>query len=267
MTPSGNIDDVRTEVVALKARLDSRDDGPWYKKPSVVISLLALIFSFGTTVFSAYNSYQDEIRANRLDVRTILQRLSKLPLENYELLQKYKGQGQAEALSGMINQENILLATQAVQLLHRFPNSFTSTEFYAVGYALSQSNIMGEVPKLYQRAMDLATTSNDYLVAARAYGGYQYGRGEYTEGKRLYNEALSVWNKFPERNTFIVNSSDVITLINWSGSDFMVGNKVEARERLVDARKRWAVIAPISGPMIDTLKNQIDYIARYVDAP
>ena len=254
---------LKAEIDKLNEKVKKNDDGPWYRKPATVISLLALMFSFGTTVFSAFNSHEEGVRSNRRDVRALLQRLSKLPIDNYELMQKYKGAGQGEALSGMLNQENILLATQAAELMDRYPDSFGSTEYFAVAFALSSSNILGKVPRLFQRAMDLSTTSNDYNAAARAYGGYLYSKGEYTEGKRLFGEALNVWNKFPERNAYVVNSTDLVTLMYWSQAEFGVGNKKPAKDLLTEAKRKLAELPP--GPMTESLKNQINYTAQFVE--
>ena len=257
------IDEIKTHLALLESKFNHANDKLWHKNPATVISILALIFSFGTTAFSAYNSHQEDIRANRRDVRAVLQRLSKLPIENYELMQKNKGTGPGEALSGMINQENILLATQAAELIDRYPTSFESTEYYAIAVALANSNIMSKVPSFFERAMELANTSNDLNVAARFYGAYLYSKGDYTEGKRRYSEALNVWDKFPERNSYVVNSTDLLTLMYWSQSEFSAGNKQVAQEKLADARKKLAMLTP--GPMTDSLKNQIDFTSHSVD--
>jgi tetratricopeptide (TPR) repeat protein len=263
MSTEERIEELSAEIAKVRSKIDAPDDSVWYKKPATLISIAALAFSLGTTGFSAYNSHQEDIRANRRDVRAILQRLSKLPIENYELLQKNKGTGQGEALSGMINQENLLLANQAAELIERYPKSFTSTEYYAVAFALGNSNMVSKVPTFFVRAMEAAAASMDYSAAARTYAGYLYSKGDYTEGKRLYNEALNVWNKFPERNTYVVNSTDLLTLLYWSQSEFAVGNKREAQERLMDARKKLAALS--QGPQTEALKSQIDYTARFVD--
>ena len=247
------------EAPAAKAK----DEEPWYKKPPTLISIVALCFSLGTTAFSAYNSRQEDIRSNRRDVRAILQRLSKLPIENYELMQKNKGSGQGEALSGMLNQENILLSTQAAELIGRYPDSFTSTEYFAVAYSLASSNIMGKVPAMYRRAMDSATTSNDFNVAARAFAGYMYSKGQREEGKRLFEEAMRVWDKFPEPNAYLVNSFDLITLLYWGQAEFSSGHVVEAKGHIAEARKRLAAMPP--GPYTDGLKNQLDFGAQYIE--
>jgi hypothetical protein len=239
------------------------DDERWKKTAPIVISLLALCFSLGTTAVSAYNSHQEDIRSNRRDVRAILQRLSKLPIENFEWMQKIKGTGQGEALSGMLNQENILLSTQAAELIDRYPDSFTSTEYFAVAFSLASSNIIGKVPAMYRRAMDSATTSNDFNVAARAFAGYMYSKGQREEGKRLFEEAMRVWDKFPEPNAYLVNSFDLVTLLYWGQAEFAAGNRAEAKAHVADARKRLGAMPP--GPYTDGLKSQLDFGAKYID--
>jgi hypothetical protein len=90
-----------------------------------------------------------------------------------------------------------------------------------------------------------------------------YSKGDFTEGRRLYNEALNVWNTFPERNTYVVTSTDLLTYLFWSQSEYAAGNKREAQEKLADARKKLAALT--LGPQTDIFKSQIDYTARFVD--
>lgn len=262
MSYDEQLSSLKAELGKLSDKVEAKDNAPWYKKPTH-ISLLALAISFSTTLFSAYNSHQEDIRSNRRDVRSLLQRLSKLPIENYELMQRNKGTGQGEALSGMINQENILLATQAAELIGRYPQSFESTEYFAVAMALATSNIVGKVPTFYQHAMDTATSSNDYNVAARAYAGFLYGKGEYSEGRRLFGEAVNVWARFPERNAYVVNSTDMVTQMYWSQAEFGAGNRQEARERLAEARRKLAALPP--GPGTDSFRSQLEFTARFVE--
>jgi hypothetical protein len=239
------------------------NEEPWYRKSSIIISLIALIFSFGTTLFSVYNSHQEDMRANRRDVRSLLQRLSRLPIENYDLMQKNKGTGQGEMLSGMINQENILLSIQAAELIERYPAAFTSTEYYAVASGLSNSNIISKVPSFFNKAMELASSSNDYNVAARSYGGYLYSKGEYTEGRRLFLAAINTWDKFPEKNSYVVNSTDLVTFMFWSQAEHLAGNKTEAQAKLVEAKRKLTMLSP--GSFTEALKNQIDYSERLIN--
>jgi tetratricopeptide (TPR) repeat protein len=254
------MDDEKYEI--LKKEVDSiqiqmaQERGPWYTKPSTIIATFALLFSFGTTVVSFYNAHLEDIRDNRREARALIQRMTKLPIENYELLLKHEGSGPGEALSGMINQENILLATQASELLERYPDSFSSTEYFAVAVALCSSNIVEKAPYLFKQAIHTASSSNDYNTSARAYAALLYAKGDLTEGKKYYELALSVWDRFPERNLYVVNSVDLVTLIYWSQAESGVNNIAEARKKLNQAKEKLSQLAPC--PMTKSLANQID---------
>ena len=74
---------------------------------------------------------------------------------------------------------------------------------------------------------------------------------------------------FPELRAYfpphilIVTSTDLLTYLYWSQSEYAAGNKREAQEKLADARKKLVALTP--GPQTDTFKSQIDYTARFVD--
>jgi tetratricopeptide (TPR) repeat protein len=253
---------LKKEVDSIQIQL-SQERSPWYTKPSNLISIIALLFSFGTTTVSYINSHNEDIRANHREAMALIQRITKLPIENFELMQRNKGSGPGEALSGMINQENILLATQAANLVKRYPDTFTSTEFYAIASALATSNIVDKVPFLFKRAIEKAETSNDYNVATRSYAYYLYSKGDYTEGKKFYETALGVWNKFPERNMYIVNSTDLVTFMYWSQAELMANNVKNAENLIGQAKDKLAQLPP--GPMTLSLATQVNYTVGLIE--
>lgn len=257
-----NYEILKKEVDSIQIQL-AQESGAWYTKPSNIIATFALIFSFGTTIVSSYNTHLEDVRSNRREARILIQRTIKIPIENYDLMQKYKGSGRGESLSGMINQENILLATQASELLERYPDSFSSTEYFAVAFALAASNIINKVPFHYEQAIIKAKSSNDYNVAARAYAGFLYAKGNFSEGKKYYSLALKVWDNFPERNLYIINSTDLITLMYWSQAEVGAHNLVEAENKLTQAKQKLSQLDP--GPYTDSLKNQLEATEKIIE--
>lgn len=253
---------LKKEVDAIQIQM-SQEHGPWYTKPSNLISVIALIFSFGTTIVSYINSHNEDIRANHREAMALIQRITKLPIENFELMQRNKDSGPGQSLSGMINQENILLATQAANLVKRYPDTFSSTEFFAIASALATSNIVDKVPSLFRRAIEKSETSNDYNVATRSYASYLYSKGDYTEGKKFYEMALSVWKKFPESNMYIVNSTDLITFMYWSQAELMANNVKEAENLIGQAKEKLLQLPP--SPMTKSLEMQVNYTAGFIE--
>ena len=240
----------------------AKEKAPWYKSAPVLIALFAFIFSFGTTLVSYYNSHRQEIRENRSEARELLQRISKLPLENFELLKKYEGDALGQSLSAMVNQENLLLITQTVEMIKRFPDSFSSTEYFAVTMALANSNITKDLPFFYENAITKAENSNDYNVASRAFAGYLFTIGKADLGRKYYDLALNVWSIFPPESQHFVNSTDAHTLMYWAQSESSVSNHHKANEFIDNAIQK-AQLLP-SSPFKDSLVNQINYSSRMI---
>lgn len=255
-------DILKKEVDSLQIQL-SKDQKPWHHNPSIIISMVALIFSFGTTGVSYYKSFKDDVRANRREARELIQRVTKLPIENFELMERNKGSAFGESLSGMINQENILLASQAVELIKRYPDSFSSTEYFAVAFALSQSAIKDNVPYLFEQAINKAKNYNDYNVSTRAYALYHFTQGDYLEGRKFYKMALSVWEKYPEKNLFVVNSVDLVTLMYWSNAELSINNYGEATDLVKRAKDSLAKLPP--GQITESLARQIAVVESRIE--
>ncbi|MBN1930264.1 MAG: hypothetical protein JW786_01470 [Desulfobacterales bacterium] len=170
-------------------------------------------------------------------------------------MQRNKGSAFGESLSGMLNQENIILALQAAELIKRYPESFTSSEYFAVAFALSQSSIRDNVPFLFENAITRAKNYNDYNVSTRAYAAYLFAQGDVAEGRRFYEMALSVWNKFPEKNPFVIHSIDLVTLMYWSNAELSINNPSKAADLIGRAKDCLTKLSP--GPITESLARQI----------
>lgn len=249
------VDMLREEVGALRLQL-AKSEGPWYTKPATWISILALAVSTTMSVISTVRAHDEDVRANRRDVRSIIQRLTKLPIEGFELMEKNKHNPNGQALSSMLNQENVLLSNQAAEAIERYPKSFNSTEYFAVAAALANSNIFGKVPAMYQRAIDSASSATDYVAASRGFGGYLYNQGAHSEARKQFQNASEVWKHFPERNPTTVNFFDFQTYLYWAQAAYGAGQPGEAREYARKADETLARLPP--GPFTDQLRGQLE---------
>jgi len=217
------VDTLQIEVAASKL--------PWYRNTSNIVAILALLFSFGTTVVSYLNSInQDKIEARR-EARTLIQRTTKLPIENLRLLNEFRDLPEGHQLSGFINQENILLASQVAELVRTYEESFTSTEFFAVATALAQSALVEDLPYFYEKAIQKANNANDYATATRAYAAYLCSSGQVDEGRSYFVKSEKVWDQFPSNNIYVTHSINVTTYMFWSQTEgFLLGNCSRANE-------------------------------------
>lgn len=132
------IDGLTQATDALKSEL-AEQKGPWYSKPSNAIAALALAFSAATTVFSYYNTYNATIQADKREVIALLQRITRLPIDNFEALKKYGDSPYGAQLVSLINEEAILLLDQADSLMEKHPGEYTSTQNLSLASAMFAS--------------------------------------------------------------------------------------------------------------------------------
>ena len=235
--------EIEEKLEILKAEVDSlqiqsaKKSRPWYSKPVNLLSVFALLFSFGTTTFTFWKGHLSDISENRKEVRELIQRITRLPIENFEHMQKYENNAQGQALGGMISQEQLLLANQAAEKINQYPETFNSTEYFAVAGALANTNSPTHVPIFLKKAMDISTTANDFIVASRSYGHLLFTQSKIDEGRSYYSKALTeVWAKYPNADPFYRQGLNIQTSLNLANSEAMVRNETAAGRAIADAQ-------------------------------
>ncbi len=76
------IHSIKSEVDALQIAV-MKQHAPWYKNIAVIVSIMALLFSFGTTYVSYNRTKTQDIQNSRSELRSLLQRIAVLPKENW----------------------------------------------------------------------------------------------------------------------------------------------------------------------------------------
>lgn len=245
---------IKKEVDALQIEV-MKGQAPWFKSPSIIISLVALLFSFGTTCVSYYKAGREEVQSARTELRGILQRLSSLPKDNFELVRKYKDDPEGLSLSGLLNQENSLLARQASEIIDRYPSEISAAEYQAVGNALAQAADFTKVPLYLDRALARTSDPNTKVAILRSYGFHLLATGQITEGRRKYEEALSIWSRYPDLSIYYKKSADAFTEMYWAQAEATINNFEDAR---VHIRKSLDIVRSLPpGPQPAQIKTQI----------
>jgi tetratricopeptide (TPR) repeat protein len=264
------MDELQNKIGLMKQEIDAlqikimAEHTPWYKSASVLISAVALLFSFGTTAVSYYRSGQDDIRAARVELRGILQRLTALPKDNFELFKKYQGDVTGQALIGsLINQENSLLARQASDIVDRFPGYISSSEYLSVSVALMNAADVEKVPRYLERALELTSDPNTKVAILRNYGTLLLNTGQGLEGRRRYEQALSIWGLYPKVTTYFKDSTNAWTEMYWAQAEFGVNNLEAAKEHLRKASQQAAKLPP--GPVTSQTQEQITSTGKFIE--
>jgi tetratricopeptide (TPR) repeat protein len=236
---------VINETIATLQKSSAKVERPWFHQPTLIISLVALLFSFGTTAVSYFRTKQQDVHEARSELRTLILRLNQLPRENIELAKKYETDALTRGgLSGMLNAENALVAKQAADVIGRIPASVGATEYMSVAYALSQSNLLDAALKLIKLALAASNDVNDEVGVLRFYGQLLFSSGDLEGGREKFRSALSIFSKYPNANQYYVQSTHLLTEMYWAQAEAIARQCQYAKSHIAEARVHLALLPP-----------------------
>ncbi len=251
---------LQKEVEALKSAVQGQRT-PWYRNISTVLSVIAMLFSFGTTFVSYKRTESQDIQNARVELRGLLQRLSSLPREHIEMTKKYEKIDPSVVVSigGFLNQENALLARQAAEIANKLPpKDVSATEYYAIGVALQNSyNVVG-AKEFFTKAIDVSTDLNDRVAALRSRANLLFITGQPDAGRVDYQSALNVFSDFSKAsyNEYTKKSTHIMTELGWAYSEANIGSIDVALQHVQNAENSLSGLT--EGPGVEQLKNQIN---------
>jgi tetratricopeptide (TPR) repeat protein len=257
------VKDLPAQVQLIKGEVDAlqiavmKQHTPWHKNIPTIISVLALLFSFGTTYVSYNHTKAQDMQNLKSELRSILQRLASLPKEDADLMQKYADDPIAIGyLSSYVTQENSLLARQAAEIAQKLPmGQVSATEYFAVGLALANSyNVEGAI-KFQQQAIKVSNDFNDELAALRTYACLLFLREQPEAGRVEYQKALNIFSRYKNYNDYTQKSAHIGTELNWAASEANCRFMDLANQHITNAENLVSTLSP--NPGTEQLKNQI----------
>ena len=254
-------DKTDNELEIMKREIDTlqieimKINRPWYKSPSVLIAILALIFSFGATTVSFQREAREDIRLARAELRGILQRIMALPKDNFEITKKYKNDPEGQSLSGFIGQENSLLARQASEIVDRFPDEVSAGEYLSVAFALVMAADMEKIPRYLDRALTKTSDPGTKSRILWMYGAHLIQTGKTSDGRRRYEQALNIWRDYPNVADYFKKWTDGFTEMYWAQAEIGVHNIEEAKTHIRKALQHASVLP--DSPATSQLRDQI----------
>lgn len=241
-----------------------RDAAPWYRQLSMLVplgvSVAALLFSFGTTYISEQRVQRQETHATRAELRSLIQRLTVLPKENLEYTRTYaKDPKSVLVLTSAINTENNVLANQAAELIFDLGGDVSATEYYAVAYAMITAGLTANAEKLLNRGLEVADDIQGETALLRQHATLLFAVGDLKRGRARWKQAMSIFEKYPERNPFVVSSTHAFTQMAWADAELSRGQCPQAWRHIRSGR------AYISETFNDPLQHQVSAVAAAVE--
>ncbi len=217
---------------------------------ATTFSIISLVFSIASNV----RTYKQDIRDDRRELRTLLERLVAIPREKLEASTKYAGNRDALfAFDQICNQENTLLSRQAAEIARRLKGKqegrfakhpttekdkrraskyVSATEFLSVAFALQGAYNLQGAKEFLQLAADYAVDFNDEIAALRTLGYIEFLLGRPEDGRAKYREASQIFSKYPAYDQYTQISTNVQTELNWATAEASVNYLPAVHEHL-----------------------------------
>lgn len=247
---------MKREVDALQIAITGQSK-PWYKNVATLLSVIALLFSFGTTYVSSRRIAAQDIQSARQELRGLLQRLAALPKENVDAGIKYVEDPASRALvSGFINQENSLLTRNAAELARKLSaKSVSATEYYAIALALQNAYDLTGAQEFLNYSINAAPDFNTEIGALRMMAGMRFIQGSPEAGRVEYQKALNIFSKYPQYDPFTKISTNVWTELAWAFSEANNNSFSVASQHIENAEG--LLVALPNGPGVSMLRAQV----------
>lgn len=216
----------------------------WYRQASVLIALMALVFSATTTFYAEQRSSDRDEAAARVELSQLIQRISALPRETAEIQVKYaQSPGVLALLGGTLETEKMVMVQQAVTVIQRIPDDVSATEYFAVAEAMLGSGLLSGAEALIDAGLAREPDAPTRAALLRIRGGLHFATGEVSEGRRAFAEALDVYGG---ERVELAAGPMVFTEYLWAFQEKWAGECELAADHVAAARERLKGIAPSS---------------------
>jgi len=146
-----------------------------------------------------------------------------------------------------IYQENAFLARQAVEIAKKLPSDqVSSTEYYAIAFALTCSYKTDEAINFLQKAINTSHSLQDELVALRSYANLLFFTGQPEAGRVEYQKALNAFSRYKGYDDHFQKMQHIMTEFNWASSEANKGFKDLANQRITNAESLASSLPPMA---------------------
>jgi hypothetical protein len=230
---------IKREVDALQVHVMEKAK-PWYRQIPVLVSLIvsigALSFSFWTNYKAEDRLDREEEHATRVELRELIQRLQALPKENFDLFRTYNDDPSGQsALSALLNTENLVLTSQAAELIEELDGDVTATEYYATAQGFYLSDRPAEATKLVEAGLRVAKDPVNEVALLRQDATIRFASGDPEGGRSRWQQAVDVFAKYPDEPQLLVAVTQTYTEIGWAEAELGQGECGAALEHITAA--------------------------------
>jgi hypothetical protein len=134
------LEKLKDEVDAHQIAM-ARIQRPWYREPSIIISILAFLFSLGTTAFSYIQAQQQRVHDLRTETRSALLQFNQLAIDTVKEQEQHRNNPNfASLLADKAGGTLAMLAVRISEISMEIPDHISVREHLAIAGTLHSSD-------------------------------------------------------------------------------------------------------------------------------
>lgn len=250
----GRLTDLEQRLEVVRDRIDrlqvqpEEKDKPWWRQTPSLPSLLALVVSLGTAVYSGWERKQQDVHAKQDELRRLVSSMVDLRME----FQTKLGSKEAAALppnereffGGMFNRKRLIFLEDADNLVRQIPDHVSSSTYdFLSGEKISDGSV--KAVSYLEKAIEVSQEPLTRLISMRNLGSLYAQRGPFFDmgkARKLFADAVNLIGE---------NANDDATLYAlgftwemWGSAEWGNGFADDGAKKMGKAREYYAKLSP-----------------------
>lgn len=257
---------LRDQVDELQVKAAEKKK-PWYKQSPSLTSLLALVLSISTAIYSGVQGHRQDVQKKQESLRGIVSALLELSNEQQAKLNSPEAQSRSaqerEFIGGMLNNKRMILAEAADNLVRAIPDDVSSSEYNMLANDKLANGGSATAEEYLKKAVEVSQESLAKMIALRNLGMFYAQRGPFQSmnaARKQFQDAIDLFPQTPRDDATAYTIG--FTWEMWGFAELSNNFPEQGREKMANAKKYYndmAAMNPMRVAALQYLENRLRY--------
>jgi tetratricopeptide (TPR) repeat protein len=235
--------DIRSELRLIRDQVDllqtstSEPKRPWYREAATVISVVALLVSAASAIFTEMGQKAEEVRAKKEELRTALTKVIELREDFTNRVVSMTDPRMQEAAGALINSKRQIYLQSAAAAGHDIADHMHSSEYNVLAWESLYDSNFAQAEQYFKKAVDAARSDLDQIISRRSLAVFYYNPGpklDLEQGRAQFEKAAQVLKKPTDAYSMYTQG---LTYEQWGLAELRHGFRTEGEHKIGQARK------------------------------
>lgn len=227
----------QVDILQIESKEHKRS---WFKNPSILVSLLAVLV---TVTLTSYNMYEQGIKDKQSNIRSAISNLVEAQKENIKLNQNTNA-NERDQLDILINSQRQVLIEDAKVMIDDLGVDASTNSLLFLGWELQKDSDFEIAFSYFKRALESASYDiSDQVIALKSLANYKMmpntGFEDYEQGQKYWQQAIDVQKGQKDEYSLFIKGT---TYLNWGYAEYRLGNKDKAVKKLTQSEKTFKLM-------------------------